>query len=377
MALLKSYFKYIILALSLSACGGGGGGDDERGGGDIIPPDDSQNVNSGLSGHLYVNEQDEGWAIDLATGNVSQLPKIQWIDTGEYDTGIPSPSFDPYPNREGSLILLLVKNCFKEFEGVANDYDCMSVLNSDGDMISQRGVLRHGLRDGKLSDDGGYIAVTYADEYYLDPLTHLLIYDRSFNIISDTALRVDGENHKTYSRGFDWARNGQLVYAYEKSIYITSQYSTEGVVIYSLPDSSADIFPVPGGATFSPDGTKIAFRYVSGANIYMSDATIWVMNIDGTDPHQLAHDPVGGQFFNNYAWSPDGKYILTQVGGTGNDPITGGTSNRLYAIPSSSRNVSLECNGLNGVICVRTYFKSPQNLTSELDPYSSVFEWIE
>jgi WD40 repeat protein len=60
--------------------------------------------------------------------------------------------------------------------------------------------------------------------------------------------------------------------------------------------------------TFSPDGTRIAF-----ADGYCdSDHSVWVMNADGSDPHQIVSSdvgPLGGGHVYGLAWSPDGDRI--------------------------------------------------------------------
>ncbi|MEJ2613222.1 MAG: hypothetical protein P8179_25025 [Candidatus Thiodiazotropha sp.] len=296
MALLR--FSFVFLALTLSSCGGGGGGDENGesdGGGNENP--ENQNINSGLTGRIYTSQEDEGWAVDLETGNVSQLPNKRWWDTGDYENSLDGPYFTPHPNNDGSEILLLTEYCLEEYEGERDDYDCAIIIDSEGERISQLGVFPHGVIDGRLSKDGNYFALTYANEDYVNPHARLLIYDKSLNLIGNySELQADGDNRSSFSRGLDWSRNGQITYAYKKSIYITSPYSTEGVAILTLPDSNeSDVWPAPATLKFSPDGTKIAFRYVTDANQSMVFATIWVMNSDGTDLHQLAHDTSGSQ----------------------------------------------------------------------------------
>jgi hypothetical protein len=385
MAFRKYYFVLILLALTLSACGGGGGGDNNnQGGGDDDNVPNNQNINGGLTGRIYTSEQNEGWAVDLATGISSQLPGKKWWETGDYNGY--SIYYDSVPNNNGNEFLLFIDGCYKEFEGRTYDFDCVTFVDSTGDLLTSRLVLDDGIRYARQSRNGDYVAVVYADEYYIGPTTYLTIWGRDFNgVISQSAMhRVTRGDESRFKAGtLDWSPNGQIVYSYAKSLFITSPYSSEGVPLLTLPDSESvsNDYPLPGAPAtprISPDGAKVAFRYVTESNLYQVYATIWVMNIDGTDSHQLAHDPDAlYQMFNNIAWSPDGKYILTKAGGFGSDPITGGAQNKLYAIPSNSRNVPIACDGSDGVICVRTYFNSSNRLTDEFHPYGSEFEWIK
>ncbi|MET1231935.1 MAG: hypothetical protein ABWY52_03680, partial [Candidatus Limnocylindrales bacterium] len=67
---------------------------------------------------------------------------------------------------------------------------------------------------------------------------------------------------------------------------------------------------------FSPDGTQIAF-----ADGYCdSDHSVWVMNADGSDAHQIVTPdgtPLGGGFVHGLAWSPAGDRIALQYQGFG------------------------------------------------------------
>jgi dipeptidyl aminopeptidase/acylaminoacyl peptidase len=385
MAVLKYCFILILLTLTLSACGGGGGGDENNqgGGGDDIVPD-NQNINAGLTGKIYIKEQGIGSAVDLGTGIPSQLPSKNLWDTGDYNGY--SVYFHPFPNRDGSEILLFVDGCFREFEGRTYDFDCLSFIDAAGNSLTEKVVFDNGIMEARQSRDGNYVAVVYADEYYLGPPAKLIILNRNMTeVVSQSVMRrvTEGDEHRYKAGPLDWAPNGQVVYSYAKSLFITSPYSSESVPLLTLPDSEtvSNDLPEPGAPStpkISPDGTKVAFRYVTESNLYQVYATIWVLIIDGTDVHQLAHDPDAlYQMFNNLAWSPDGKYIITKAGGFGSDPLTGGAQNKLYAIPSNSRNVPLDCDGSGGVICVRTYFDSPNRLTDEFHPDGSEFEWIE
>lgn len=65
--------------------------------------------------------------------------------------------------------------------------------------------------------------------------------------------------------------------------------------------------------TFSPDGTQIAF-----ADGYCDwGHTVWVMNSDGSDAHQIVSDSLGAIHVYGLAWSPAGDRIaLSAEGGT-------------------------------------------------------------
>lgn len=64
--------------------------------------------------------------------------------------------------------------------------------------------------------------------------------------------------------------------------------------------------------TFSPDGTQIAF-----ADGYCdSRHSVWLMNADGTDAHQIVSSdigPLGATHVHRLAWSPDGDRIALSV----------------------------------------------------------------
>jgi Tol biopolymer transport system component len=56
---------------------------------------------------------------------------------------------------------------------------------------------------------------------------------------------------------------------------------------------------------WSPDGSKIVFGHQSG--VFTGDFSIWVMDADGTDRHQLTADSMEAGL---PGWSPDGSKIL-------------------------------------------------------------------
>jgi hypothetical protein len=70
-------------------------------------------------------------------------------------------------------------------------------------------------------------------------------------------------------------------------------------VLWTSPQNHVLSYPV-----FSPDGTKIAFN---DGNCD-SDQSVWVMNADGSDAHQIGEPPEAG-LVHGVAWSPAGDRI--------------------------------------------------------------------
>ncbi len=64
-------------------------------------------------------------------------------------------------------------------------------------------------------------------------------------------------------------------------------------------------------ASFSPDGSQIAFLKVPDSQIPFTIGELWVMKADGTDARKLAEADAGHGYAAN--WSPDGKRIAFVV----------------------------------------------------------------
>jgi hypothetical protein len=240
-----------------------------------------------------------------------------------------------------------------------------------------------------LSDNDQYIAYMYADQpNYSSPKAELHLVDRSFQYITGTTINHSQDyNISLKWRGFDWTKDGEIVYGYDDSIFITSAYGVEGSLLYTIPTADNDDHFI-ASPKISPDGTKIAFRYMTAANTLIRQGNVWVMNIDGTDPHRLVHTPdyttnegavvTANQVYNDHAWSPDGRYILVMEGGTlgGLVNSSDGDSDTLYAIPSNSRDIPLNEDGGHGIVHLRTFFFDKNNLSYRFEPYTGTITWV-
>lgn len=352
----------VLIMLSLASCGGGGSGSDDEG---VPPPDDNGNVNGGFAGRLFVID---GWVIDIPSGRSKRAPGVAWdrwcttfyddselkcTDATDYDFDVES-DFLGFPSIDGEEYVVTVDDCN------GRSLDCFMSHNlSTGDVTSYRGEITYGLSDTKLSRDRNYFAYIYNKESngaYANTEFHIV--NRDFEIVSSTSM----PDH--YGIGFDWSINGQIVYGYKRGIYLTSPYSTQGDRILSLDDyPEFNNLYLGGPFRVSPDGTKVAFKLVEEDNRFSYKvATPWVMNIDGSDLHRLAHVPDEDsvfQLFGSIAWSPDGKYIMLTEGYSPQaTSIDTGVQGDLYIIPSDSRDIAINDDGEGGVIRIKTNYKN-------------------
>lgn len=367
----------LLLTTSLTSCGGGGGG-----GGDDTPPPTNSTINGGFSGRIFVID---GWVIDIPTGRSKRAPGVAWdkwcttfyndselscTDATDFDFDVES-DFLGYPSNDGEEFVVLVDDCN------GRSLDCFMSHNlKTGDVTSYRGEISYGLGDAKLSRDRNYFAYIYNKESngsYAN--TELHIVDRELREISSDTL----PDH--FGIGFDWSINGQIVYGYKRSIYLTAPYSTEGQVIFSL-DDYPEFNNVELGGPFrvSPDGTKVAFKLIEENNRFSyTAATPWLINIDGSDIHRLAHVPNEEsvfQLFGSISWSPDGRHIMLTEGYSPQaTSVDTGVQGDLYIIPSDSRDIAINDDGKDGVIRLVTNYKN-ENKSLRHEFNGRVIWWI-
>jgi hypothetical protein len=376
-----------VICFSIVSCGGGGGAEPNN---SNTNPSSNGNINNSLTGRLFVNSKKEGAMVDLTTGKVSRFPDIPWEQTSDYRDGT---KYSAMLNSDGSEFLLTALDCeYHSENSILERYrDCLATVDANGKTINRIAIYQQIHGNAKYSIDGNYIAFMHTDNRNNYEPAELYISDKYLqqNISHSVIEHSKDYNSGLIWRGFDWAQNGQIVYAYDKSIFVTAPYSTEGTPIYTAQSSSNGDDLFVSTPKVSPDGTKIAFRLMTSANQLIEQGNVWVMNFDGTDPHRLVHTPDyttddGGtasayQVYNDLAWSPNGKYILVQVGGTSGDLVSGpaGASDAIYAVASSSRDVPLNNNGNHSITKIRTYYDSPNKLTYRFEPNSGTITWLK
>ncbi|MCG7984837.1 MAG: hypothetical protein JAY90_19050 [Candidatus Thiodiazotropha lotti] len=364
-----SIFVAINVVLFLQV-GCGGGGDDGNGDG---PVDTGDSVNNGINGQLFMGSSGEGQLLDLSTGHFKEIPGVNWSGSMSTDYH-PSATHYATPSKDGKEFIEVVKDCFSGDDPLSPFYDCIVIHNSNGDIISSGKMSEDISRATRFSNNKDYFAFFYNNWRDSSSNDELVIFDRNIQFVGRSQL--DGK----LARSFDWLNNGQIVYIHDQTIYITSPYSTKGAPIYTfLPEEGR-----PDYIAASPDGSRIAFTLVTDAYTHVIHGTTWIMNINGTDLHQLAYDPSSNNPIINYpTWSPNGDYILNVVGRIkiSPDPYTDDVLDvedllgELYAIPSSSRNVMINTDGEDGVVRIRSYSPTSNELTYKFSTNGNMV-WI-
>lgn len=318
--LLKSVFL-VIIGVAVISCGNGSGNPDK-------PARSGSVLNPGLSGYLVLEYKRRLWKISLSTGRVSKISEEEVVPLG---SAYLSPAA-----YTGDEFVMAVNRCIP-----GRVVSCIFILDKNAKEITWFDIPNGSIKGApKLSRDRQYVA--FEIEYGGGNI-YLEIYDRSGNLISDDFLGTSGV--RLY---IDWLRDGSLVYSnyhddVSRKIYVTSPYSAKVVRDLTLP---AGLEGKVGEIVASPDGKQLVFSIVDQGSVATTAATPWVVNVDGSNFHQLAVDPHAGDgeltYINDPKWSSDGKWILVRYGGAIGGGISNpGTAGYLFAVPSDGVNVPL------------------------------------
>ena len=323
-----------LLSLLSVACGGGGSGDS---GNAPTPPDNSSdNVNQGLTGHLYI----EGglqyvYLIDAETGLVKYIPNTDWENQRErFPSGVSKFYSKPRTNSNAEFLMVAVHCKHVNPDPLSEKLSCLAIQDYEGNYLSQFNVGDAVSGNAKLSPNGEYIALYRNLNQGGQGGEWFEIYTRSGVLVSDS--------HEDYM-WFRWLNNGQILKTYNRHFIFTKPYSTDREYTLSLPDhingeSLEGSFL--GDFALSKDNTQIAFTLYQkwGSSDIYGDA-LFIMNIDGSNIRKVAISiNESYQFIDDLTWSPDGRWIMVKEGYTpAQDSNTLGTSGYLYAIPTEDQ----------------------------------------
>lgn len=146
------------------------------------------------------------------------------------------------------------------------------------------------------------LAFTYRTRYNAYNWTKGDVYTLGFNNVNALSPVTQSATIEEYSPSF--SPDGSVI-CYQSNGGNSGEIWTKNLKTNETTLLGSGMMP-----QISPDGTKIVFcRYKTSAS--NSPASIWVMNIDGTNVTEVMSNP-NQQMFSP-SWSPDGKKIVFQA----------------------------------------------------------------
>jgi hypothetical protein len=374
----KWCLSVLILSVLMSACGGGSSSDDSP----VDNPDTgeieddgvdspvTEQINGEIQGYLFI--ADDSAYLNLNTGET--------INIEEDDT-----EYLVFPSVDGREFVVTIDD-YRFLPGLGPDNDAMVIKNMlDGRIQAVLEISNSIVGSARLSPDRQIVAAIWRDESSGEDFDEdrLTLFSRDGQVLSRSP-------HQDIT-SFDWLTDGRLVYTTDYSIYITTE---SGNVSNSALISTFDTtMGKPVEVSVSPDNSQLAFELFTGGSpspfVDWRDASIWLMNMDGSGLHLLATTDEEEPRVNSTVWSPDGNWVATVEGYIGGitevyDPfepgewrweVLEGVPGVLYAVPSSGENIQLPGNGNRGV---KPIVKASENglVRPVLPGFSPEMKWV-
>lgn len=287
----------MVLILGLGACGGGSGSSDPS----PSPqpqPQPTQNINGELKGLLFIEE--DGKYLDLSTGKYRQIASDhRYVTT--------TPSYD------GKEYVVTVKDVTLKGNAPYNWWtNTVSIRDIQSGRITNTFEVSETFTvAARLSHDRSVVAAVWRNEVNGDDFDdeRLTIFSRDGEVLSRSDQKEVGS--------FDWLPDGRLLYTVKGQFYLTpNQHSASGGHLIATLDS------VPGSPwrfKVSPDGKEVIIEMVTKAPSWLEtvtyrNATIWRMNMDGSNLRQFATTTADEPRLNNPLWSLDGEKVVVTEG---------------------------------------------------------------
>ncbi len=323
---MKNLPHFFLISVVLFGCGGSGGGHSSVPPQSVVSEDpgaSANNFNDGLTGKLYYNSVYHYRELNLATGKIRNLHRIN----------LHGPSM---PSRDATEFV----QDYNEAASGNYENEDMVFFNSDSQEIGRR-EMKGDIGEIRFSPDGRFVLFSWSSDRI--GASELVVMDRY-----GTWERNFGQVN---TRAYDWSPDGKIVFCNDKNLFIVDDFQTSEPVIVSATSNNVYHLNV------SPDGTKIAFEGSPGG---LKEGHIYVMGIDGRDVYQVTTSSL---WEHSVAWSPDGEYLAlirgesyTNVPGDGyfSDPSTeGNITPRVFVVKADSNMVDLNGQYPAGAISVQ------------------------
>jgi Tol biopolymer transport system component len=207
----------------------------------------------------------------------------------------PSPAVAHGPALPGRI-------AFGRFDNALGDFQVFTMLADGSDV---RPLLAGAHEGPKWSPDNSVISVTnFEGGYFLEVLRPDGSVVRDLKA-PDATLGLGCSN---------WSPNGQRFVCEgwddtnPERIGVYTVRASDGGDLKRLTSSPDGQHDIPGG--YSPDGKQIAFVHVT--DDAKEQGQLWIVNTDGSGAHRASDVTVGF----SVAWSPDGRWIVGDGGGS-------------------------------------------------------------
>lgn len=231
------------------------------------------------------NKEDNNWDIfvmDVDGSNVKNLTgSLKWDSM---------PSWSP----DGSMIVFISNH---------SNFSHIWVMDADGSRFLKIESVLWGPSWPSWSPDGKKILYNSIDDrgYSLWEL------EIDYDMVKQILFNQTPENFS----GESWSSTGNRIVLKPAITASSISNPNENPLLKSVKKMTTQFTDWDGGASYSPDGSKIA--YLSSRKDVKQDVyDLYIMNADGSNPTNITNaiaKPGGGAFNDWPSWSPDGKKI--------------------------------------------------------------------
>ncbi len=295
---------FVSLLLIIQSCGGSSNEADNH------PP--SAQLNSGLKGHfLWSSIDGENRRLDISTGRWHEIPVMQnWIDQNEGMRNIygRNDSLTRFTN-DGKFVLKVINDC--DWDVMAQ---CFVVFDLDSEIVVNEfkisPISGYFMYSIALSDDGQYIAILDDNDSSSNQY-RLRIYDIDGNEIDESFYSNRLVDEFVQVESVEWLSDGRLIFSYGPVIMrSTEPFSTSAKALKIFPESEGE----PVDLRVSPDGTKIAYALIAAGIAIETQATPWIMDVDGSNAYPLVEASAQPEL-KTPVWSQDSQWIAFELVG--------------------------------------------------------------